>query len=179
MAGRVAALKRELLIRLWLASLLGFLSLGVPEFSAVMASPTGDLAPSIAPETHKEIRIAVSVRPTMRVQQIPVAIKTGGPGNDLLFCVWSNSPNGRYDVGVDLEASVPVAGSLLPVKFQWGGNVPVSGNDGLLWIRDQRTSGHDPKCSSRESALTAMAASTGKRGDTPANGVVTVLIAPQ
>jgi hypothetical protein len=170
-------LKRALFIRLWFTSLLGLLSLGAPEFSAVMASPK-DLAPAIAPEARKEIRIAVSVRPTMRVQQIPMASKTGDPGNDLLFCVWSNSPAGRYDVGVELEGSAPDSGSVFPAKLQWGGNGPVAGNDGLLWIRDQRASGHDPACSTRESAFTAMAASNGKRG-APVSGVITVLIAPQ
>jgi hypothetical protein len=85
---------------------------------------------------------------------------------------------GHYDVGVDLKGSSPVAGSLFPLKLQWGGNGPVAGSDGLLWIRDQRASGRDPACSTRESVLTAMVASNGKREVTPVNGVITVLIAP-
>lgn len=172
-------MKRALLIRLWLTSLLGSLSIGIPEFSAAMASTTEDVAPIIGPEARKKVRIAVSVRPTMRVQQISMASKTGGSGNEFMFCVWSNSPTGRYDVGVDLKGSLPHAGSLFPSKLQWGGNGPVAGSDGLHWIRDQRASGLDPACSTRKSALTAMVAGNGQQDAIPVSGVITVLIAPQ
>lgn len=168
------ALKRAVPFKLWFALLLGSLSLGCPEFSAVMATPTDHLAPAIAREARREIRIAVSVRPTMRVLQVPAASK----GSDFLFCVWSNSSTGRYDVGIALEGSkMPVAGRVMPV-LQWRGSGPVAGNDGLLWIRDQRASGGDPACSTRESFLTAMATSNGKRGDPPASGLLTILVSP-
>lgn len=170
----------ELFSRRSLTTLLGVTCLGLPALTAAMASPTGNRAPVIISETRKEIRIAVSVRPSMRVRQMPAAGPANSYGNDLLFCVWSNSSSGRYDVGIILEGSeMPGDRRAFLSRLQWGGNEPVVGTDGLLWIRDQLASRDDPACATKQSVLAAMATSSGTGSEMPAGNLITVLISPQ
>lgn len=156
------------------------LSFGLLSLSAqAMASPAEAGVVGIAPEARKEIRIRASVRPTMRVSQLS-ASAAGGSRTQLLFCVWSNSPIGRYDVGIKLGSSQIQGGAgALSARLAWGGTAAVASHDGQLWIRDQLAGVNHPTCSTKDSVLTAMAARYGTWGEMPANGVMTVLIAPQ
>jgi len=121
-----------------------------------------------------------SVRPTIRVRQISASSLADGSRAQLQFCVWSNSPSRRFDVGIEPGSSRTGGDKRpLPVIPSWGDNVPVAGTDGQWWIRDQLASANHPACSTKTSIFTARMTRYGKSGDAPRSGIVTVLIAPQ
>ena len=169
------------LSRQGIAPVLAYMGLGLSSLSVqALASPAEVGVVGIASEARKEIRIRASVRPTMRVRQLPASVAADGSRTQLLFCVWSNSPIGRYDVGIKLGSSQARWGAgALPARLAWGGTAVTASHDGQLWIRDQFAGANNPTCSTKDSVLTAMAAGYGKLGEMPANGVMSVLIVPQ
>lgn len=111
------------LSRQGIAPVLAYMGLGLSSLSVqALASPAEVGVVGIASEARKEIRIRASVRPTMRVRQLPASATADGSRTQLLFCVWSNSPIGRYDVGIKLGSSQARWGAgALPARLAWGG----------------------------------------------------------
>ena len=77
--------------------------------SASLGSPP---ASGIVPFARQQIQIAVSVRPTLRVQQ-----QTKSKGRTRAFCVWSNEPIPKYDVKLELQRGQVISRSQLAVAI--------------------------------------------------------------
>lgn len=167
-------LSRPRLIRLLCCVTVGSIGLS----TKVEASPSNSQVSEIGGQVRTEIRIIASVRPTIRVRQMSKANAPSHTDANYLFCVWSNSPTGVYDVGFEYWNDQG-DGPDRATKLAWGIGEGVVTAHGRLWVRDQIAAADHPNCSTERSVLTTMTAIHGKKNGSQLTGVVTVLIAPQ
>jgi hypothetical protein len=87
--------------------------------SSLHAAPSGSRDSGLVPQARQQIRIAVSVRPTMSIRQQKTAV-----GHQGAFCVWSNTSTQQYDVRAELRRT----GSE-PVELRWNEMATADGSD--------------------------------------------------
>ena len=71
--------------------------------SPVTATTEQSNSSGIGPMARGEIKIALSVRPTVAVRRTVVVSKDGRRRPSKSFCFWSNSPMSRYSVTIEVQ----------------------------------------------------------------------------
>lgn len=74
----------------------------------------------MGPIARKEIRIALSVRPTMSIRPTAAVPGDGTQRQSRSFCVWSNLPNSQYNVTAEM---LPDHEILVPPVLVQSGNL--------------------------------------------------------
>jgi hypothetical protein len=132
-------------------------------------------------QARQEVRINVSVRPIMRVSQFPADSSARNGAMSTLFCVWSNTATGLYDVRLEFGGNAGIGaarGRPTPFRLEGDGTL-VAPTDRQFWVRNRVAEADGQNCFAKQSILTSMITTDRIRHDLPASGVLTLLIAPQ
>ena len=153
-----------------------FLLCGLMEWSTpAMALPAETPISGIVPLAHQQVRITVSVRPTMTVRQNAIGNNRRWPDVRLSFCIWSNSPTRSYDVRVEFDDGQVASQSQRPAPLQirWNSEsvAPIVAGR-ASWIRDQIAEGDSASCERISSILETMNVER-------SSGLLMLMISPQ
>lgn len=133
----------------------------------------------MGPLARQEVRIVVSVRPTMRVQRLPGHRMDDAAGGQAQFCVWSNTSDRRYDVRFEFpldNRSQPSSGRTTNLDRDQSAAIA---NDGEHWARDQVAAPFGSSCTAPRSGLTPFMASFDADPRRHPDGAVTIIVVPR